>query len=185
MITGLALGAMSGILFFLLFPPFGFAWLAPLAMVPLLMAAAAEPSWQRRFLIGEFAGILFWAGSCNWIHFVLTEHGGLPWLGGWGVFALFCLAKALHWGMFTVLGGLVISRWWAAPVIAALWAGIERTHPIYFTWLLLGNASSEMELPLRMAPWTGVYGVSFVLALISACIAIALLRQPKARLLCS
>ncbi len=183
LVSGLALGAVSGILLFLLFPPFGFTWLAPLALMPLILAAAAESSWRRRFLIGEVAGVIFWAGTCNWIHFVLTEHGGLPWLGGWGVFALFCLAKALHWGVFTALAGFLLPRWWAVPALAALWTGIERTHPIDFTWLLLGNAASEMEIPLRMAPWTGVYGVSFVLALISATIAIAVLRQPRIRLL--
>ena len=60
----------------------------------------------------------------------------------------------------------------ALPAIAALWVVIEWTHSwTGFEWLNLGNAGSNMSLPLRLAPITGVWGLSFVFALMSAAIA--------------
>ncbi len=54
-------------------------------------------------------------------------------------------------------------RWWAVPAVAALWVAIEATHgSLGFAWLALGNAGIDMELPMRLAPITGVYGLSFV-----------------------
>ena len=48
----------------LIFPGFGVPWLAPIALVPLLIALAYEPRPLWRFLLGEFAGIVYWFGIC-------------------------------------------------------------------------------------------------------------------------
>ena len=40
-----------------------------------------------------------------------------------------------------------------------------------------------MSIPLRLAPLTGVWGLSFVFALMSAAIASMILRQPRLRIL--
>ena len=46
--------------------------------------------------------------------------------------------------------------------MAALWVAIEWTHSYTgFEWLNLGNAGSGMSVPLRLAPITGVWGISF------------------------
>ena len=45
-------------------------------------------------------------------------------------------------------------RWWTIPALAALWTGLERTHNIDFTWLLLGNAA----LIERARRWKKVTG---------------------------
>jgi apolipoprotein N-acyltransferase len=175
---------LSGLLLWLVFPRAGFTWLAPFALIPLLAAAEREPSFWRRFAIGEAAGILYWFGICNWIQFVLAHHGGMGELGGWGTFALFCLAKALHMAVFTGFAGFLSRRWWSVPMLAALWAGLERTHGEFgFAWLMLGNAASDMEVPLRLAPFTGVYGISFLFVLMSAAIAGVALRRPRRELL--
>ena len=58
--------------------------------------------------------------------------------------------------------------------------GIERLHaPLGFTWFLLGNAGIDMQVPLRLAPITGVYGVSFVFALMGGALALVALRRPR------
>ncbi|MBV9182626.1 MAG: apolipoprotein N-acyltransferase, partial [Acidobacteria bacterium] len=46
-----------------------------------------------------------------------------------------------------------------------------------------GNAGIDMALPLRLAPFVGVYGISFVFAMLAASTALVLLRQPRMRLL--
>ncbi len=179
-----ALAAASGLLLVLIFPRFSLAWLAPAALAPLLFAIAREPRPLRRFFLGGVAGVVFWFGVCYWIQFVITVHGGLHDVVGWAVFLLFCFAKALHMGVFAWLAGRIVSSAAAAPGIAALWVAIEATHgSLGFAWLALGNAGIEMNLPLRLAPHTGVYGLSFVFAAMSALLTQALLRQRRRRLL--
>ena len=164
-----------------LFPPFGFAWLAPVALAPLLIACAREDRWQWRFAFGYAAGVVYWFGLCHWIQWTLEHHAAMSGALAWVLFALFCLAKALQMGAFAALAGLVMRKWLALPAIAALWVAIEWTHSYTgFEWLNLGNAASDMALPLRLAPITGVWGLSFSLALMGAVVAevvIALLER--------
>src|SRR5580658_9611846 len=167
----------------LLFPNVGFPWLAPVALAPLLIALAREPRPLWRFLLGEFAGILYWFGICYWIQFVLEVHGGMGRWGGWGTFALFCVLKALHLGLFSLLAAVLLDTKYAIPAIAALWTGIERTHGTFgFAWLTLGNAGIDMPLPLRIAPFVGVYGISFLFAITSAVVAFLILRRGRKHL---
>jgi apolipoprotein N-acyltransferase len=68
--------------------------------------------------------------------------------------------------------------------VAALWVAIEATHgALGFAWLTLGNAAIDMSAPLRLAPITGVYGISFVFAAMAAALALAVLRQRRLELL--
>jgi apolipoprotein N-acyltransferase len=163
--------ASAGLLV-LLFPPFNLYWLSPLALAPLLIACARESSWRWRFAFGYAAGIVYWFGLCHWIQWTLAHHAamgdGLAWL----LLGLFCLAKALQLGVFASLSGLVIRKPYAVPAIAALWVAIEWTHSYTaFEWLNLGNAASDLPLPLRLAPITGVWGISFSLAMIAVVVA--------------
>jgi apolipoprotein N-acyltransferase len=178
----LALG--SAALLILTFPRFQLIWLAPVALTPLLVAVAREARWLRRFLLGWAAGVVYWFGVCYWIQFVLAVHGGLGEVAGWAVFLLFCVTKALHIGVFALLAGMLMRRWWAVPAVASLWVAVEVTHgSLGFAWLALGNAGIDMGVPLRLAPFTGVYGVSFVFMTMAAALAGAVLRRPRAELL--
>ena len=159
-------------------PSHGLPWLAPIALTPLLIALAREPRPLWRFLLGEFAGIVYWFGICYWIQFVLDVHGGMGSGGGWATFTLFAVTKALHLAVFSLLAAVLMNTVYAAPAVAALWTGIERTHGTFgFAWLALGNAGIDMPLPLRLAPFTGVYGISFLFALTSVVVAMILLRR--------
>jgi apolipoprotein N-acyltransferase len=83
-----------------------------------------------------------------------------------------------------VLAGFLMNRWWSIPAIAALWTGIERLHSYTgFTWLDLGNAGISMPLPMRLAPVTGVYGISFLFAMLGCALAVVILRRPRRELL--
>jgi apolipoprotein N-acyltransferase len=178
-----ALAIASGLLLLLLFPPFGYVWLAPVALAPILIACAREPRWTRRALLGWAAGFVFWAGMCPWIQFVLEVHGGMGRWGGWGSFLLFGLYKGLPMAAFAALCGWLMHRWWSIPACAALWTGIERLHGYTgFAWLDLGNAGIGMPLPMRLAPITGVYGLTFVFALLAAGVAAIVLRRPRREL---
>ena len=101
----------------------------------------------------------------------------------WVLMLLFSLLKGLQTGLFAIFIGRVVKRWYAPPVIAAAWVTLEWTHSYTgFEWLNLGNAASDLSLLLRLAPITGVWGLSFAFALMSAVIAQLLLRRRGASL---
>ena len=180
MIVNWILALASAGLLVLLFPPFNLFWLAPVAITPLLVACVREIRWKWRFLLGYVSGIVYWFGACHWIQWTLEHHGGMGGALAWFLFALFCLAKAAQMGLFATLSGFVIRKWYAAPAVAAMWVVFEWTHPFTgFLWLNLGNAAIDLPLPLRLAPVTGVWGISFVLALIGAVVATLIARTQK------
>ena len=179
-VSAFGLALFSAALLIGLFPPFGYVWFAPVALTPLLIACASESSWKRRWLLGWAVGFVFWCGVCPWIQFVLEVHGGMGRWGGWGGFVLFGLYKGLHMAVFATLAGFLLRRWWAIPGVAALWTGIEHTHGFFgFAWLDLGNAGIGMGLPMRLAPITGVYGLSFAFAMLASGVTCVLLRRPR------
>jgi apolipoprotein N-acyltransferase len=174
------LSLLTGALLRLIFPTYDVRWLAAVALAPLLIAVAREETLWLRFLYGWLSGVVYWFTLCTWIQFVLEMHGGMGKWGGWGCFILFCVIKALHLGVFSALAGPLLWRPYAIPAVAALWAGLERTHATFgFAWLDLGNAAISMSLPLRSVPFAGVYGVSFVFAMLATATAIVLLRYPR------
>jgi apolipoprotein N-acyltransferase len=173
----------SSALLGLLFPRFSLVWLAPVALTPLLVACAREARWRWRFALGYATGVVYWFGICNWIEWTLAHHAGVSPGVAWFLFALFCLAKAVQMGVFAALAGVLQRSVLALPAVAALWVAIEWTHSYTgFEWLNLGNAGSNMSIPLRLAPLTGVWGLSFAFALMSAAIASVILRKPRIRL---
>jgi len=177
------LSLLSAILLLLIFPKLDERFLAPVALTPLLIALARTNEAWLRFLYGWAAGIFYWFFLCTWIQFVLEAHGGMGVFGSWGSFFLFCIIKALHLAVFSCLAGPLMRRPYAIPAVAALWTGIERTHGTFgFAWLALGNAGIDMSVPLRLAPYIGVYGLSFVFAMLAAALALVFLRYPRLRL---
>ena len=177
------LSLATALLLISIFPRFNLTWLAPVALAPILIACARQASWQRRLLNGWVAGFVFWFGVCYWIQFVLEVHGGMGRWGGWATFALFAALKGLHMAVFATLAGFLIARWWAIPATAALWTGLERTHGLLgFTWLQLGNAGIDMPVPMRVAPYLGVYGLSFIFAMLGCAVALVILGRPRRQL---
>ena len=177
------LALASAVLLILSFPGFNFTPLAALALAPLLVAVTLESRPLRRFLLGWAAGAVYWCGTCYWIQFVLEVHGKMGVAGSWGSFVLFCLYKALHLAVFALLAGAVMRRAWAIPAVAAIWVAIERTHGTFgFAWQALGNAGADMSVPMRLAPITGVYGLSFIFAMLSTGLALVALRRRRREL---
>jgi apolipoprotein N-acyltransferase len=179
-----ALALASAALLILTFPGASIAWFAPVALTPLLVAVANEGRWRRRFLLGWGAGVVYWFGVCYWVRTVLADHAGVSGLVAWLLFLLFCVAKAMHLGVFALLAGPLMRRWWAIPAVSALWVAIEVTHgSLGFAWLALGNAGINMAMPMRLAPFTGVYGLSFLFMMMAVAVALVCLRRPRIELL--
>lgn len=180
MLLNYLLALLSGVLLFLVHPRFNLSFLAPIAIAPLLYALSREWVPKHRFLLGYVTGVTFWAGVNYWIQFVISVHGQLGDAGGSVVWVLFCLAKGLYIGAFGLFAGVLIQKKYAIVAIPALWAGIERIPgPFFYTWLTLGNAGVDMALPMRLVPFTGVYGLSFLFALFGTAITWIALRRPR------
>ncbi|MDP9171784.1 MAG: apolipoprotein N-acyltransferase, partial [Acidobacteriota bacterium] len=83
-------------------------------------------------------------------------------------------------GVFAAIAGAFMAKAWGPPVVAALWVTVEWTHSYTgFEWLNLGNTGSDMLIPLRLAPVTGVWGLSFIFALMAAVVAALILRRQR------
>jgi apolipoprotein N-acyltransferase len=178
------LAAASGILQVLAFPRFQIPWLAAVAITPLLVGLAHQPQRKKQFLMGWLAGSIYWGGACYWVYGVMHDYAGLTAPAAAAIFAGFFLVKGLHLGLFSLLAASLLGRFWGVPAVAAAWVAVEGSHQyLGFTWLHLGNAAASMSVLARLAPFTGVYGLSFAFAMMNAGLALVLLRRPRKQLL--
>jgi apolipoprotein N-acyltransferase len=198
---------VSGLLQVLIFPRPNLYWLCWIALAPLMYALlrAREAdatelltdetysflvparAWQG-FLLGWASGTVFYFGTCYWVYIVMHSYGGLPPVVSFLLLILFSLYIGLHHGIFGALMAVAgrsragFSR--KALVLAPfLWAAVEllRSYVVSFPWTLLGTAQVD-NLPLaRLASVTGVYGVSFEIALVNTVFAASMLVHRKRR----
>ena len=163
-----------------------FAWFA---LVPLLVAILLPANLQGRhplrrgFLLGYVCGVLWYAGNCYWIYATMRIYGGLSaWISA-VMLAGFSLVLGLYFGAFAwavVLlrraTGSLKAALAAAPV---LWVAVELAGARITSvpWDQLGYSQVDNTVLTLLAPWTGVYGISFVLLVGNALIAGGFLAQ--------
>lgn len=187
---------VSAVLQVLAFPSPSLYFLCWVSLAPLLVAVLGEPEPGRAqvlelrlrelgattvlqgFLLAYVSGILWYAGTCFWIYRVMHTYGGLPGPAAMGILALFCLYLGLYHGAF---GGLLVlaqgkaGRAGALALAPFLWVGVElaRTRISGVPCNLLGTAQVDNISLGRVATVTGVYGLSFGIALVNAAFAAA------------
>jgi apolipoprotein N-acyltransferase len=151
--------------------------------------------WQG-FVLGYVCGILWFAGTCYWIFGTMHRYGGLPIPAATLALILFCMYVGLYHGMFGLLLALVAgsnnsrsgkSGFKGAASGAAirralgaapfLWVAVElaRTRITAFPWELLGYSQTGNFALTRITTLTGVYGLSFEIALVNSVFAAAFL----------
>jgi apolipoprotein N-acyltransferase len=116
-------------------------------------------------------------------------YGGLSQSVAAGILVLFCLYLALYHAAFGLLIGLItrsraLANARALALAPVLWVAIEfgRAHITSFPWNLLGYAQVDNVPLARLATWSGVYGLSFVIALVNAVFALAFLLPRQRRM---
>jgi len=149
-------------------------------------------AWQG-FALGYKCGILWFAGTCYWVFDTMHRYGGLPIPAAVLVLILFCMYVGLYHGLFGLLLALVagsgakhagsgasIRR--ALGAAPFLWVTVElaRTRITAFPWELLGYSQTGNFALTRIATLTGIYGLSFEIALVNSVFAAAFL-APKER----
>jgi apolipoprotein N-acyltransferase len=148
---------------------------------------APADGWQG-FLLGYASGVIWYLGSCYWVYNTMHVYGEL----GAVTSALLLLAYALYLGLYHGLFGFLLALTAArrngyslrALVFAPfIWVAIElaRTYITGFPWDLLGYTQID-NIPLtRIATFTGVYGLSFEIALVNTAVTAAFLVPRRKR----
>ena len=196
----------SGILQVLCFPKPALYLLSWVALAPLIYAilkcreqdvssVLAEgglflgpaTGWQG-FLLGYVGGIIWYLGSCYWVYNTMHEYGGLGAVTSAILLLLYALYLALYHGLFGLLLALTAARRngysLRALVFAPfIWVAVElaRTYITGFPWDLLGYTQIDNIPMTRIATFTGVYGLSFEIALVNTAVAAAFLVPQRKR----
>jgi apolipoprotein N-acyltransferase len=168
-----ALALASGALLALSFPKFGHPAVGWIALAPLLLALSGA-TLRRAFVLGLLTGVIYFAGTLYWITDVMVMYGDLP---RWTAGALNA-TLILYLSIFPAIFALAVRRiviahgpgWlMTAPIV---WVATElgRTYifPGGFPWVLLGYSQTTVLPIAQLASVFGVYGVSMLVASVSA-----------------
>lgn len=119
-------------------------------------------------------------------------YGNLSEIASLGILVLFALYLGLYLALFGFVFGIIRRTWDLTTALIAspiLWVAVEfaRDRVTGFPWDLLGYAQVDNLVLIRLAPWTGVFGLSLVIAIVNTLWALPLakLRATKARLVLS
>ena len=169
---------LSGVLLAASFPKFGhpaFAWIAiaPLIVGITLSVTSGRRGLRRQFLLAASAGFTWFAGMLYWAVGTMATYGGIP---GWVAFLVGLLMwayLAIYVGLFGVLFGLAVRRFgaigiWFAPVCWVTSEWVRSTAAGGFPWGTLGSSQATVLPVVQLASVTGVFGLSALIALVSA-----------------
>lgn len=177
-------GALTGGLFWCSIPHLDLGLAAWFCLIPALFRLAPIP-WRRAWWGGMVAGVVAGTGRTYWIAQTLQRYGDLSLPTAIFTTVLLILYLALYWGAFYALCSRLDPRRPAFPwVVASLWVILEWTQSWMisgFPWQLLGYSQYRCLPLLQLASVTGVYGLSFLVALTNAGIArgLVLAAQPR------
>jgi apolipoprotein N-acyltransferase len=175
------LTASSAVLVTLASPPFDWSWLGWIGLAPLWIALL-DSSRQ-----GGRVRVPFWLGFLHgFVHLLLL----VPWFGAFSP-AGYPVAAA-YWGLISgalsALAVFVIRRLppvWHPPVLGAAWVLIEwgrAQGTLAFPFGMLASTQHDHLPVLQMLDLTGAYGLTFLMALISAALAGGVIGQSRAAL---
>ena len=153
-----------------------FCWVC---LTPLLWALLSDDENGKTLrplqtaLLAYVCGFCWYMGNCYWIYQTMHIYGGIPPAASAGILVLFSMYVGLYHALFGALIGLLrrgFSRQvvlWMAPVA---WVAVElaRARVTGFPWDLLGYTQVDNLLLTRLAPWTGVVGLSLVVAAVNS-----------------
>ena len=139
-------------------------------------------------VLGYSSGFVWYLGNCYWIYQTMLYFGGLPPLISAAILIGYSMVLGLY---FAALGFLLTAtaKAFRSPPFALLaapffWVALEvlSARLTKVPWDLLGYSQIGNFLLTRLAPYTGVYGITFVLIAGNALIAWGLLAStPKRR----
>jgi apolipoprotein N-acyltransferase len=188
-----ALALLSAILLFLAFPDFGYWFLAWIALVPLFFAIEREKeSVVRSFILGWVWGFVFFTGTCWWLTFAPITYAGFPPIVAYLLLLCVTAIVGVFPGIFAVILAVLLRRFGSIAILAApfVWVFSEflRYWVIGNNWNAIGYSqalarmyevpafSTVADVLTRMASVGGVLFTGFVIVILNAAAAYALIR---------
>jgi apolipoprotein N-acyltransferase len=178
------LALFSGILQLLPFPIAGpaplwrrlFCWFCLVPLLQALLSGDRTGKLLRPYqtaLLGYLCGVVWYMGNCYWIYRTMHIYENIPAVASFGILFLFALYVGLYHALFGALVGFLHVKFSRVAVLIAvpfLWVAVElaRARITGFPWDLLGYTQVDNLTLTRLATWTGVMGISFVIAAINA-----------------
>jgi len=153
-------------------PPFGWAALAWVSMVPFILGCSRRVKARPLALAAYLIGLVYWLGSLYWMVPITIV--------GW---AVFCLYTALLWPILAL--SLRYCRAGKIPLFlatAVLIVGVERMQGLFlggFPWRLLGHSQYANITIIQIADLCGAGGVSFLIAMVNGLLAELIIALPK------
>jgi apolipoprotein N-acyltransferase len=180
---------VSAVLLIIAFPDFNLWPLAWLSLVPLLLLVAHKPHPWRCFFLGWLFGSVFFYGSCYWLTYSMIHTGGLsPWIA-YPLLAPGAVLLAIFPALFTLLLARAMRNWGTAAMCLAplFWAALEwaRLQSTGQLWNAMGYSQAYHPLLIQTAKWGGVYTVGFLILLVNALLAYALVKRTARSLILS
>jgi len=165
---------LASLTFFLslpLFAPASFWLLGFVVFVPWLVAVCISRRSGWVYLVSYLLGAAFFLWHLRWMY-----HTTPP---GYILGSLFWLAPGFPLAAWPVRFLYRQHGWSIAIVFPIIWTAIELLRsrgPLNFPWFLLGHSQIRILTLIQIADLVGVYGVSFLLALVNGWMADLLLR---------
>ena len=158
-----------------------FAWfgLVPLLCAVLSTECVEGPRPLRRgFLVSYLCGVLWYIGNCYWVRDTMMHYGDMPWGAPTLLLVGYSMVLGLYFGLFG-LGLAVVRRATGSTRLAlvaapVLWTALElaAARVTSVPWDQLGYSQVDNGFVSQLAPWTGVYGISFVLVAANVALAV-------------
>lgn len=166
--------ALLGVLATFAFAPFGYWFLLLFALAALMVLIWAQRP-ARAFWRAFVYALAHFLSGIYWIYISTHVYGGVPaWLG-----LMLVVSLNATLALFVAVPVYVCARWLSAD--KALWALLGLPSALLlgellrsfigtgFPWLSLGYAWIDTPVS-RMAPVFGVYGLSFLIAVLAGCV---------------
>jgi apolipoprotein N-acyltransferase len=165
------------------FPNFELYPLAWIALVPLLVVIARQPSPLKAFILGWATGSVFFYATCYWLTYSMIHYGGVPTVVAYLLLIPGALVIGVFHGLFASLTALIIRRWgYLAMLLAPIfWTAFEwvRLGVTGQLWNALGYSQAYQPFLIQPAKWGGVYVISFFIVAINVVVALLVTRRTR------
>lgn len=157
-----------------------FAWFG---LVPLLWAILSPACCEskrpirRAFLVAYLCGFLWYMGNCYWVRDTMLHYGEMPTGAPTLLLIGFSAVLGLYFGLFG-LGVMLVRQATGKTRLALaaapfLWVALDlaAARITSVPWDQLGYSQVDNGFVNQLAPWAGVYGITFLLVSVNALIA--------------
>jgi apolipoprotein N-acyltransferase len=157
-----------------------FAWIGLIPLLGAILSPACtdvQRPLRRSFLTAYLCGVLWYAGNCYWVRDTMLRYGDMPPMAPTLLLLGFSLVLGFYFGIFGLCVALVRqvtgSNRLALAAAPILWTALElaAARITSVPWDQLGYSQVDNALVSQLAPWTGVYGISFLLVAVNALLA--------------